>query len=1556
MDNKKYEELINILINSIENFIPIEYLREQLNPNFLDNNFNNYFHYLSKYSFKNFCSNNNLSKDIINKTAYNNLLNQYLEKIIAFTNILIGIDCDINQKNIYDQTPLDFCIIKQNYYLAKEYLNYYFIDFENNNDILNLIFNDICLRDECIDFVISLFKKENNTLSKEAMKNYLNKKINNKNNSETTPFISIFENYYINIYKKYIQLIKTNCIEYLQKGNKGEYIIQSDKKIINTILEKSLIEFNDFCLTKFFNLITSLLELKVDFNFIENYSKNKDISAFMYLMAYPFIPDINSFIIQQNININYQDYLGRTPLIHLINNKKNINKICTNIYEETFNSLINNSKIDISLRDENGISPFLLCLINDYSDDAKEIYYKHLKKYQQEFNLDIILLFIIKIYSNKFNNDFISKIQKILKNEFNFDSIDSINGRSLLHYFFMSLSDINKDYINTINILMNIITEKNKKDIFNRNCLFYLFIDFCGDPKKNKDRFEILDYCLKQKLFNISINEKDIFGKNLLFYATECGFINSVKILISNGATFDEYLEDNENNIYINALISNEKLFFYFYDIKKVNLDLYKKINIFQSNYYSFIENKDDIKYEKNNKFESYNSNQILNMYDFFHEPELIIQEGYYPDNKEIEYPNKINKEDIKNEYIEENQESEFTAFNLLNEGQKHAINKFIQNNLNLNFENQSKTFSLNFCDKNLKDIKLIIENPEYFIQIIKVNKKIIFSDSIIKYAISHDKKGIIEKLKLDMNKIDICKLYLELNKKENLINFLNNIADEKADILVKLKNKENQTIFHVLSLLIENDEKLNMIYNKLKSIKINNLFDANGNTPMYYACKIMNKKFIEIFSNYIISNKFNKKVDTKLFIETHNNKTPLEELYKKINLLNNNLLNLIIEITLKEKKGYIKYIVDYLINNYKSSNKILLSKSYKNNLSNSNNLTNIIGIYQYLKNELKSDLNYEDENGNDPFMKSILKNNISFFNDILLPLKQKEYFLNRVNKERKSLIHLIVESKIKNKKEMLLALLNQGFNFNIKDKNELLPIDYAYMNHNKEIFDIFKNNYYKEGLPLKIILLNNFYKDSDSLFKESISISSKYQQCDDLFGLVIDKYKTFGDNIYQVCVDNEYIPYNINLLRGNIDYSNCALKYQLQIIENIKTKKYIVVFSNEEFQYNDFQEAKNKFKEIFKTKTNNNWDDVKKDRTQFKTNIIKYHYFDYNFEQELNIYQYLKITINNLNIKKEIKYDGNYKVRDLIYYLARKAYNNRFNNEKNTKEIIINYKEQGIKNTSCILNEIIGMIDKGKIDDSNKRKKAYLLNCYFQLIPFSIHNDDNNLFNSIQEIYEEKGRITTYYYIENVLKIFLGAIKNLDEMHPLDYIINSLGCNIIELDENSLEKKYIKDFLINTGANSYSIKNIFKITESRNDIFFNPYNFDKRYIFFHGTKPENILGILSEGLKISPVQAKFSGKRFGDGIYLSDSYEISIVYSKKDKDKKDKKYILLVEAALGEKNKDYITHDCEIEKEHTFITEEGYRILKIPCNSKRNGIIVVKNAMNVRVKYIIEV
>ena len=242
--------------------------------------------------------------------------------------------------------------------------------------------------------------------------------------------------------------------------------------------------------------------MKADFNFIENNSKGKDISAFINLMAYPCFPDISSFIIQQNININYQDNNGRTALIHLIKNKNNIMKIYENIYNEAFNNLINDKKIDISIRDENGLSPFLLCLINEYYIDAEKIYKQYSNKFIQEFNFDFLFLFIIKISANEFNSSFISNIQNSFKDENVFDFKESNNNRTLLYYYFMFLSDINKDSISTLNSLLEIIQEKNMKDIYNRNCLFYLFIDFCGDPKKEKDPYEILDYCIKNKLFN----------------------------------------------------------------------------------------------------------------------------------------------------------------------------------------------------------------------------------------------------------------------------------------------------------------------------------------------------------------------------------------------------------------------------------------------------------------------------------------------------------------------------------------------------------------------------------------------------------------------------------------------------------------------------------------------------------------------------------------------------------------------------------------------------------------------------------------------------------------------------------------------------------------------------------------------------------------------------------------------------------------------------------------------------------------------------------------------
>ena len=111
-------------------------------------------------------------------------------------------------------------------------------------------------------------------------------------------------------------------------------------------------------------------------------------------MAYPIILNFIHFITINNINLNSQDNFGKTALMHLINNNKNIINISKQLYDNIFKELINYSSIDLSIKDNNNITAFILCLIYEYYEDAKYIYDKNC--IVSEF--DIILLFIIKIY------------------------------------------------------------------------------------------------------------------------------------------------------------------------------------------------------------------------------------------------------------------------------------------------------------------------------------------------------------------------------------------------------------------------------------------------------------------------------------------------------------------------------------------------------------------------------------------------------------------------------------------------------------------------------------------------------------------------------------------------------------------------------------------------------------------------------------------------------------------------------------------------------------------------------------------------------------------------------------------------------------------------------------------------------------------------------------------------------------------------------------------------------------------------------------------------------
>ena len=694
--------------------------------------------------------------------------------------------------------------------------------------------------------------------------------------------------------------------------------------------------------------------------------------------------------------------------------------------------------------------------------------------------------------------------------------------------------------------------------------------------------------------------------------------------------------------------------------------------------------------------------------------------------------------------------------------------------------------------------------------------------------------------------------------------------------------------------------------------------------------------------------------------------------------------------------------MIKYLIENYHPKNNEIFKLNYQTNLNSDEYIKKLVGLYQFYTNELKGNIMTKDEWGNDPFFICVQNNNYDFLFNVLI--EERNIILNSTNNEGKSIIHLLLQISDENKKNILTKALKSGFDFNIRDNDGLLPLDYALHEGegNNEIISLLKEYYDKFGLEfkpnteikIKNKIIYNYNKDSDTFYNESISVSMNIDKNENLNGLVspLFKYDPLM-SFYQVCVDEESsIPFSANLLKK--DFSNLDIKsvndkkYCIQVIKDLnKDDEYLTIaIDNHDlktFTFRDFKLAKQKFKDLFKELTANDWDNIKYNKLNFRTDYKKYYIFDYTYEEEYAIYEYLKITIKNLYIKQQSEYE-NKKIKNLIYYLLVKSYKNKFsidentlNIEQNTKNIIEKYKSTAINKAISILFNLKKLLNSNNKDEIYFRKKNYLINSYNDLIPYfkklTNFNEDN--LTTDDKIDDEISRLTNYYYIENVLKIFLGAIYNLNNIHPLDYIIKALGCKIEELpkpqNNNSkfaTEADYIYNYVFSTNIKKVPITAIYKITESVNDKNFNLNNYDNRYIFFHGTKVENVIGILSQGLKIAPVQAIYTGSMLGNGIYLSDNFSCSLQYC--DHLLKNvnslinydgKKFMFMAEVAVGKIGKDFDADTSVANMTMNFndyyVTDEGCRIFKnsnqINCGF---GIIVAHEETNVRIKYLIKI
>ena len=1622
------EQLVDNLILVLNGEITIEAFKENLNPNYTDLNGNGCFHFLADYSFeqffiKNIKSDTNKRKEIINEKKYNKMKNEYALLMNSFTNLLISINCDILTKNKYNQNPLIYSITKNNYIASKEYfliqkdLGLY--DQGQYQNILNAIINNgDATNKDClvlIDLVLSSTDENKNMIFNSSI---LNKEIKE---CELTPIVWLCKNFSAHIYEKYNTILKMKSIDYLiDKNNNSIIDKQLDQNTLNEIKKKAYEELNNFINDNFYLLLLKLISLGSNINYYEDKNKSKKTSAFMYLMKYPFFQNISLFVQDTKININYEDYLDNTALNYLINNRKSIKTISKDVYDNTFKYLLDNIKMpQITKFNKNGESAFFQCLMNQYFDEAKMIFYKFKNEATSNLYSDI-LIYIIHAIKNENNIGKIDELLKIFRNDIDFKLFNRESQRTLFHYICIYLSDkdVNLNLFRVINLCINLKIDLTSKDQFNRNALFYLFISE-NDIVKNGDPHKILEY-LFQYYKNNDLNVEDIFGNNLLVYAYQSKAANCIKLLINHGVNLNFVPYENENSIYATALLNGDLESF-------VNLyNMNKDPQIFGYKIYKPYEIN-----QKKIKESAIDNNEIgETLYDFLNknnyssEPNLLQKQNNIKDNINnfnniFNNANNNNNNNILNFSISEKNINNKYEFNILN-CQNEQMLKLLENNtksISIKIEEKEGNDKNNIINNNIINNNIINNNIDN-----EINKSDIISnfknnyDGYITERISEEKEVLSNDLFsycLSKNYNDLCKFMIK--EKYNLISIccdlisfhkFNDINECVKQVLsennndqnklLQLRNEKGQTLYHILP-----DIQNNLFFCKnLENHNISNIFDTEGNTPMYYACKNFNIIFIETFSHYsfVLSDNSKDKVNYSLFLETKNGKTPLEILYDKLNKRDEKVLQLLIDISINMKKVYFIPVIKFLIQNYNPVNNKIMLRNYTKNINSIEYFRKVVGLYQFYIKELNGSVMIKDEFGNDPFFICAENTNFDFLFNILL--EEHNIALNSTNNEGKSIVHLIVNlpGYLNNYKENILKqAIESGFDFNIKDKEDMLPIDYAYLQEDLNIINILSNYYINFGLEVpknrnikpKNKINYDFNKDSDNLFNESISVSVKIDKFEDLTSLVNINFKSNNSSLYQVCTDEiSSIPYSVNLIKKNFVSPNES-KVCIQIIKDVlndNNNKYLLLIisgslssQRKILEYKSLEDAVEQFKKIFKEYTGNEWDDVKNNKKNLKNDYLNNYIFDYSYEDEDAIYDYLKITIKNLYIKKKLEFSGDNKIKTLIYYLLVKAYQNKFSIEENNRDvemrnrdIIKKYKSTAISKAVNILFEIKNLLNEGVKDEIYIKKRNYLISSYNELIPYSNKSNDINLFTDVNKINQEISRLTTYYYIENVLKIFLGAIYNLDQIHPLDYVINSLGCKIEEIpkpqntEDPQTEADYIYNFLYSTGAYNGQIQTVYKIIQSKHDKIFNLKNHQNRFIFCHGTKVENILGILSQGLKISPVQAKYTGSAYGHGIYLSDCFNVSLAYCKSRNNlfgnlinNNNKVFMLLAEVAVGKigLNEDTNIVNMSLDFNDAYITNEGYGIFKNSSNiNYGNGIIVAHDETNVRVKYIVEI
>ena len=1331
----------------------------------------------------------------------------------------------------------------------------------------------------------------------------------------------------------------------------------------------------------------------IESQYFQGQGKN---NILLYLMAYPYKDLLKYFIEDLIIPINIYNLYKRNCLYFLIDNINQIKEIDgnNNLIKDTFNYLIEKG-INIEQNDYLGNNIFLYLSKNYFDEQLLNILYQNKCDINKFNKADENSLFYylrkkdydkVKILIDKFKTDYTladSKKRTIMHYLCN-DEISSTDmderlcdyllskrihlntedflGRTPLHYLFVKINDeYNSNNIDPINTLTKLLeydeVNPRHKDIYGNTPLHYacqrgsiisiisLGAKNINYDEKNKEKNSPLAYSLLFKKENVAISliQQNV---NLEQYAYPLEDRNEKKKL-------EELLKNNNNKIKNKEIdldcsfdLENEK----------------KEMNIEDNDY-----NKNKMNEEKINTFEEEEEQSNVN------------------NNKSN---SNINNNNIFGNNI-------FNFGNFTNRANRKITNNFFGNYSSLNsFGNQNKfssnnlDFITNIFNKEKKGIKLFrvcIRNNFQGLTHLFITRGYGLMKAI-EDCFYENKFNLAMKLLL---RSPNNKIYQETNNEgQNLFHILGHIKDinqinNLQQFMVTLYSKQipldekdvygNTPLHYAAKNLFK--ELIEFILNKYenKTLLLNTENNEN-HTPFYLAVEnssinIITKDIFDLlFTNKNI-NQLNS-VNENLIEKNNKKENKDKNIYKcplilfliRLMLQKNNdnfeyfytkLIQNGASLIEKDSLGKSALIYAVLGNNFDFLKK--LCKDAGNNLDKNvidiNNKKSLVHYCVSLNNfgsyENKEMLNY------------LLDNNFINYSKDLFNKTPLDYAL-----EQKSLNNLKI---LKNKKIIGTEniLINDSLYRNIEEEqdeqraNNIPIIDFE--NDSKEYYNKIINSFPELKLNKKPNL-REYQSEFFELYKEN----------DEYWDASLTKVN-LQNGIY-----GEY------------------MFYYIQLIHDLGKNMFIIVTqfgrigeqgANQKSPFNTLEEAKNEFGKIFKSKTGNSWEqrnnfERKKgkymlltfNKTKLKPNeLLKT--FDYNkcpksnienkeiqnllknitdnsiltkaFKEsnvDTDIFDYSMINkelllkareylIKIYNITQELE-----QIRKINVNMNNEVINNDINNNEENKMELEEEENKDKQEKIKDIKDIKTFKDKTDVILFKTNELMDLSNRYYELIPKNKFKYSCILpLDRLDEVKKEIQIIDNLTYIENTINILLGAHNKINIINPLDYIYYSLQTYFKVLKNNSPEFLTIEKYINNTSEEDKVI-NIFSVTKKGELEKINKFkDLQNHYLLFHGTKIFNLIGILSNGLKIAPPEAPMTGYMFGKGVYFADMYKKSINYCDTIQDKSNSKqiknysFILLCEVVLGNI---YEPRNQLFDLENLPFLNQGYNSLKSISNS----------------------